>query len=677
MAIDLQNKPEQTEYLDSHTKPRFSVGLELATLITSCGILDRAWQGIYNVSKNNVDFFSQTEIEGVAYVTFPSFSTKDFIATDSRYGEYNIQKEEIFSPCLRGDADKPAFVHKGAFDRFQRILESSDFKDKIEGLKSQAIIFVGHSMGGAVATLVTLWYLQNKARHKSSCFCITFGSPLVGNAILGEATGREGWTGKFCHVVSKYDIVPRMLLAPFESIAEPLSALVHHWRRIMASDSDAVTLPCIPLSLLEVVLNCTSTIANNYPGESGVTSPYRPFGTYMLCSTQGAVSVEDSEAALKMLYFTMQGMHSCQLAGTCALYHTGYRQILEAITKDLLNVRPITDIDRDSFEMGIVLESEAMAIGPQASSALREAGEKKNKQDMNIEKLNNELSEMQSYMAEVEWYKALCKKGSGYYDSFKNVSEKRDIRVNLLREKLTTFWQDIVEKEEKHVLPSDFRCQNKWINAGTAYRRLVEPLDIAHYYHMRKDSKKYLSNEVRPYHHRVLEKWMDEKEQTRTGRPKKNRINFASLTLDSCFWARLEEANRALTSLPQEQEQHQVMNDSLRESREFEKHICNMIRDKSISEEVFLKESSLMIWWEQYISYLQDYFPQWMSGFPTEPICNFMKSVFGSWDLAQGFGKFCLLPLIAAMESTVENYLMGFFGKLSYGLYAKLILYVL
>lgn len=55
----------------------------------------------------------------------------------------------------------------------------------------------------------------------------------------------------------------------------------------------------------------------------------------------------------------------------------------------------------------------------------------------------------------------------------------------------------------------------------------------------------------------------------------------------------------------------------------------------------------------------------------------FGRKVFGSWDLAQGFGKFCLLPLIAAMESTFENYPMGFFGKLSYGLYAKLILYVL
>ncbi|GLJ06445.1 hypothetical protein SUGI_0039320 [Cryptomeria japonica] len=520
MAIDLQNKPEQTEYLDSHTKPRFSVGLELATLITSCGILDRAWQGIYNVSKNNVDFFSQTEIEGVAYVTFPSFSTKDFIATDSRYGEYNIQKEEIFSPCLRGDADKPAFVHKGAFDRFQRILESSDFKDKIEGLKSQAIIFVGHSMGGAVATLVTLWYLQNKARHKSSCFCITFGSPLVGNAILGEATGREGWTGKFCHVVSKYDIVPRMLLAPFESIAEPLSALVHHWRRIMASDSDAVTLPCIPLSLLEVVLNCTSTIANNYPGESGVTSPYRPFGTYMLCSTQGAVSVEDSEAALKMLYFTMQGMHSCQLAGTCALYHTGYRQILEAITKDLLNVRPITDIDRDSFEMGIVLESEAMAIGPQnpqASSALREAGEKKNEQDMNIEKLNKKLSEMQSHMAEVEWYKTLCEDSNiCYYDAFKQHDEKKDIHVDMAR----------------------------------------------------KNKESYLS----------------------------------------------EEANQALSSLPQEQCKHPI--------QEFDQYIWDMIRDKSISVEVFLEESSFMNWWEQYKNYLQFQSGQLTS---SSPLFSFME----------------------------------------------------
>ncbi|GLJ28868.1 hypothetical protein SUGI_0568990 [Cryptomeria japonica] len=610
---------------DLQTKPRFCVGRGLATLVTSSGILHNAWEEICKVSKNGVEF-SLKEDERVAYVTFPSFSKEDFTVTDSRYGEYSIQNEKNFSVCLKGTDDKPALVHKGAFNRFLRILESSDFKAKIQALKSQAIIFVGHSMGGAIATLATLWFLQKKARNMSY-FCITFGSPLVGNAILGEAIGRENWTGKFCHVVSKYDIVPRMLLAPFESIAEPLNAIVPHWGSMMGIDYVAVSHLSIPeacKTLLENVLQCTSPIANNYPGESGQRSPYRPFGTYMFCSTQGAACIDDSEAVLKMLHFTVQGMPSDQLADTCASDHTGYGQMLEDVNKKLLNATPIANFATDSFEMGIALELEAMGVGAQnhhASLALRKAGEMKNKQDMNIEKLNDKLSKGQSSMAEVEWYKARCTKGSGCYDSFKQHGGKSDVHVNLARKKLETFWQEIVEMEEKHELPSDFRCQNKWINAGTAYRRLVEPLDIAYYYHTRKDSKSYLS--VRPHHYIVLEKWMKEKEQTRTGRDKKDRTKFASLTLDSCFWAHLEEAYQALTSLQQVQGQHQVMNASLQESREFENYIWGMIRDKSISAEIFLMESSFMLWWEQYSNYLQLQFPQWSS---SSPLFNFMAN---------------------------------------------------
>ena len=78
-----------------------------------------------------------------------------------------------------------------------------------------------HSLGGVVATLATLWVLENKLRQ-SSPFCITFGCPLVGDVGLVEAVGHENWTRKFCHVVPKHDIVPHMLLVLFELIVETL-----------------------------------------------------------------------------------------------------------------------------------------------------------------------------------------------------------------------------------------------------------------------------------------------------------------------------------------------------------------------------------------------------------------------------------------------------------------------
>jgi hypothetical protein len=131
------------------------------------------------------------------------------------------------------------------------------------------IIFVGHSLGGAVATLATLWVLEKRLRQ-SSPFCITFGCPLVGDANLVEAAGRENWAGNFLHVVSKHDIVPRMLLAPLKSIAQPLTAIFPYWHGKVAYSfiQDACK------TLLENVRQCTCTVANyevdSFGGQMGL-----------------------------------------------------------------------------------------------------------------------------------------------------------------------------------------------------------------------------------------------------------------------------------------------------------------------------------------------------------------------------------------------------------------------
>jgi len=180
-------------------------------------------------------------------------------------------------------------------------MENTDFKTKLQMYtdskqrKLKPIIFVGHSLGGVVATLATLWVLQKRLRQ-SSPFCITFGCPLVGDGNLVEAIGRENWGGNFCHVVSKNDIVPRMLLAPFESTAEPLNALLPYWwGRITNARTDQ------PDAFIQ---NAYKTLLQSV--RESDTSPYKPFGTYMFCSSHGAASIADSETVLEMLRLTMQ-----------------------------------------------------------------------------------------------------------------------------------------------------------------------------------------------------------------------------------------------------------------------------------------------------------------------------------------------------------------------------------
>ena len=134
--------------------------------------------------------------------------------------------------------------------------------------KLKSIIFVGHSLGGAIATLARLWVLK-KRLMQSSPFCITFGFPLVGDVNLVEAVGHENWVGSFCHTVSKNDIVPQMLFAPSQSTTQPLNAILPYWRGKMTNARNDQ-----PDSFIQ---DAYRTLLQS--ARESHTSPYKPFGT--------------------------------------------------------------------------------------------------------------------------------------------------------------------------------------------------------------------------------------------------------------------------------------------------------------------------------------------------------------------------------------------------------------
>nr|ABR16688.1 unknown [Picea sitchensis] len=575
---------------------RFTIGQEIATFLVSCGLVPKVWEESLRAS--NVESFTVNEYEDVAYVTFPSFQRlEDFIVDDSKCGEGNIQTDHgVFSGCLNGNDEKPALIHPGALTLFLHIMEKTDFQAKLQiytdakQRKLKPIIFVGHSLGGAVATLATLWVLGKRLRQ-SSPFCITFGCPLVGDERLVEAVGRENWGGNFCHVVSKHDIVPRMLLAPFESIANPFTTVFGYWQGKNVPDS--------------LIQDASRTLLNNV--FVSPSSPYRPFGTYMFCSSNGAACIENAQTVLEMLHLTMQSQHTSfdEIVQACLLEHIRYDSVLEEVRQNSIRgIRIAKSNSESSYEMGISSQLEAIGVGAQndrAQRALLKAGELENEYNENVQMLAIKLSVRQSSMAELEWYKERREKedGSTYYDSFKK-QDMMDIHANLVRVKLAEFWDEIMEKWEGHELPSDFKSQNKWINAGNTYRKLVEPLDIAHYYLTTKTNKSYFSD-GRPHRHKVLQEWMEAKEKTRSSRGQRTRTKPASLTEDSCFWAYVEEAWKDLENLKQGQHQ------SLQSLEQFEKYVTTMNNGLKIAPDVFLKGSSYMMWSEEWEKYKRDH----------------------------------------------------------------------
>lgn len=210
------------------------------------------------------------------------------------------------------------------------------------------------------------------------------------------------------------------------------------------------------------------------------------------------------------------------------------------------------------------------------------------------------LSKIVPYRAQVEWYKESCDNSSdqmGYYDAFKKrASSKRGDQVNMNRHKLASFWDRVIELWESNQLPYDFHKKSKWVNSLQFYKLLVEPLEIAEYYRKEMHLVKghYLSN-GRPRRFQISDRWW--KERRKNEKENDARTKFASATQDSCFWARLEEAQELLTAL---QSKEGVMKQEIWENiRKFNEYARRLVERKEVSKDVLARNSSYTKWTEE------------------------------------------------------------------------------
>lgn len=217
---------------------------------------------------------------------------------------------------------------------------------------------------------------------------------------------------------------------------------------------------------------------------------------------------------------------------------------------------------------------------------------------LNCANLAIRLSKITPYRAEIEWYKACCEESDdqlGYYDSFKQRgASKRDYKVNMNRHKLNQFWDNVIYMLDNNNLPADFQTRAKWINASQFYKLLVEPLDIAEYYrtgmHLLKGH--YISH-GRERRYKIFDKWWDSRIVKED--EKNTRSKFASLTQDTCFWAKVEEAREWLDKLRSECDPRN--RDVLWENVEiFARYACELVERKEVSKDVLGKNSSYSLW---------------------------------------------------------------------------------
>ncbi|GMI67589.1 ARABIDOPSIS PHYTOALEXIN DEFICIENT 4, PHYTOALEXIN DEFICIENT 4 [Hibiscus trionum] len=498
--------------------------------------------------------------------------------------------------------------------------------------KVKSIVLTGHSIGGAAASLSALWLLCHQHSTMSSpmsVLCVTFGSPLLGNEALHRSILRQRWGGNFCHVVSKHDIMPRLLI--FTEIVNHISiiqSLLHFWHCCMSSphviaDGLSSQLPQdLKTSVFQCVLKDLEVL--EHAEDLSAESLFWPFGGYVFCSREGAICVENAASVIRMMYLMMaMGSPSC-----CIEDHLKYGEYVGNVSKQFLKAKNFREngdgLPDSSFEAGLALALQSSDLTDKEpvqvqdlcfsmqNSNLRknvaimakeclQMGQNDHRPNLAAANLAIRLSKIVPFRAEIEWYKDCCDKADdqmGYYDSFKRrTGSKREARVNMNRHKLASFWDGVIDLYENNKLPHDFDTKGKWINTSQSYKLLVEPLDIADYYRngMHRERGHYIEN-GRQWRYEVFDKWW----RIRSLQiEEKKRSKFASVTQDSLFWAKVEEASEWVENVRSESDVTKI-NQLWRKIDKFEKHAMKLIENKEVSKDVLFKNSSFSRWMEKW-----------------------------------------------------------------------------
>ena len=121
----------------------------------------------------------------------------------------DIDCDMVSSPLLRRSK-----CHKGFLQRSKKLSSGSIFKC-VQHYRVKSVVFCGHSLGAAVASLSAIHFMQFLSDSKdelcNTTYCITFGTPFYGNKQLGIFCKDAKFSNNFVNVTQKYDVIPTLL----------------------------------------------------------------------------------------------------------------------------------------------------------------------------------------------------------------------------------------------------------------------------------------------------------------------------------------------------------------------------------------------------------------------------------------------------------------------------------
>ncbi|KFK23723.1 hypothetical protein AALP_AAs72314U000400 [Arabis alpina] len=226
-------------------------GIELGKLVLNSGLLDISWKKISETYNQNQDPAPRFKIyeEAITFVVF--LAPPPTSINESCNSAFLLESEENPNPFH--------FLCPEETSSFSCQLFASAYNEKLLDLKSELlmlleskkpVIITGAALGGYVASLFTLWLLETMDPKLKRPLCITFGSPLIGEASLPQILENSVRSSCFLHVA---DTTKNPITAGFMPIGTFL----------ICFESESV---CIedPEAVMELLVGCTNTDLVDY-----------------------------------------------------------------------------------------------------------------------------------------------------------------------------------------------------------------------------------------------------------------------------------------------------------------------------------------------------------------------------------------------------------------------------
>ncbi|KAL3729066.1 hypothetical protein ACJRO7_033637 [Eucalyptus globulus] len=603
----------------------FETSEMMGTFLASTPLLKEAWRLCSAANAMGSGAFVVEQVGGVGYVAFSGVQEMPVLGWDpscTMLAPLDAAGHGLFAALTRRyEGEEPVMVHSGVLHRFLHYHSRNDLQSQIDSLldKTKSIVITGHSIGGSVAFLIALSLLSFlKSIFPPSVLCIGFGSPFLGNESLSRAILRERWANSFCNVVATHDILPRLSLDQSLIQTPHWKALIRFWYTFMMSPN-SMNLTDFQLTEEDKAWLFSFAAANmEHLAQAGEGSRWRsfwPLGNYLFCSEEGMICLDNAVLVKKMMHLMLRtSSPSCVIEE-----HLKYGWYVERLSLQSLGRRFIEGhLSESSYEASLSMAlnslgtSQQVLIALMAKDCLKMARQKERHPNLNAAYLATKLSKIAPYRAEIEWYKAFCDnsvKQRGYYDSFKQRgASKRESHINKNRIMLKAFWDGIVSMMDRNKLPLNFHKSLEWvIEESQLYKLLVEPLDIAEYYRLGMHMKKghYISN-GRERRYEIFNQWWTERVVIE--KLGNRRTKYASLTQDTCFWARVEEAKEWLDKIKSESNPNNLafLRDRL---NEFEAYAMKLFDGKEASADVLAKNSSFSLWLKEWRALKSQIYP--------------------------------------------------------------------